>query len=125
MWAALLLWSCEPRLENLPTFTDTRQVQAVVATPAGAGYQNKFNPETGELEQPFSKPENLSVMAVDNLPCELPRNASRDFGRQFIDNVLPHLLNDDPEQIIERATITKNGKLTERYSYLADYVAGA
>ena len=51
MWAALLLWSCEPRLENLPTFTDTRQVQAVVATPAGAGYQNKYSPETGEFQK--------------------------------------------------------------------------
>ena len=63
-------------------------------------------------------------MAVDNLPCELPRNASRDFGRQLIDNVLPHLMHEGgPDDIIERATIARNGQLTPRYQYLADYVA--
>jgi saccharopine dehydrogenase (NAD+, L-lysine-forming) len=82
-----------------------------------------FNPQTGMLEQAYSRPENITVMAIDNLPCELPRNASRDFGRQFIDNVLPHLLNEDPEEVIARATIAKKGQLTGRYSYLSDYVA--
>jgi hypothetical protein len=62
-------------------------------------------------------------MAVDNLPCELPRNASRDFGRQLIDNVFPHLLADKADEVIERATIARNGQLTERYQYLSDYVA--
>jgi alanine dehydrogenase len=82
-----------------------------------------YNPATGELEPPYSRPGNITEMAVDNLPCELPRNASRDFGRQLIDNVFPHLLSDTPDDIIERATITKGGQLTERYQYLADYVA--
>ena len=82
-----------------------------------------YNPATGQLEPAYSRPENLTVMAVDNLPCELPRNASRDFGRQLIDMVLPHLLGDDAAGVIARATIAKNGKLTERYEYLADYVA--
>ena len=63
-------------------------------------------------------------MAVDNLPCELPRNASRDFGRQLIANVLPHLLAENgPDDVIQRATIARGGQLTERYQYLADYVA--
>jgi alanine dehydrogenase len=82
-----------------------------------------YNPTTGELEPPYSRPNNITVMAVDNLPCELPRNASRDFGRQLLDNVLPHLVGDDTEGVIARATIAKDGKLTERYQYLADYVA--
>lgn len=82
-----------------------------------------YNPATGELEPPYSRPGNITEMAVDNLPCELPRNASRDFGRQLIDNVFPHLLSDTPDDIIERATITKGGQLTERYQYLSDYVA--
>ena len=82
-----------------------------------------YNPATGQLEPAYSRPENLTVMAVDNLPCELPRNASRDFGRQLIDMVLPHLLGDDAAGVIARATIAKNGKLTERYEHLADYVA--
>ena len=82
-----------------------------------------YHPATGALEPPYARPENITVMAVDNLPCELPRNASRDFGRQLIDMVLPHLLGDDAEGVIARATIARNGELTEPYQYLADYVA--
>ena len=84
-----------------------------------------YNPATGALEPAYSRPENITEMAVDNLPCELPRNASRDFGRQLIDNVLPHLLGDDAEGVIARATIATGGQLTERYHYLSDYVAEA
>ena len=80
-----------------------------------------YNPITEELEPAFSRKENIAVMAVDNLPCELPRTASRDFGRQLIDEVFPYLLGDDTKGIIERATISKNGKLTPRYEYLKDY----
>ncbi|GAA4368094.1 NAD(P)-dependent oxidoreductase [Hymenobacter saemangeumensis] len=82
-----------------------------------------FNPATEELEAPYSRPENITVMAVDNLPCELPRNASRDFGRQLLDNVFPHLLGEDSASVIERATIAKGGELMPRYQYLSDYVA--
>jgi hypothetical protein len=83
-----------------------------------------FNPYTRELEPPYSRPTNITIMAVDNLPCELPRSASRDFGRQLIDEVLPHLINGDPEGILDRATIVKNGQLTECYQYLQEYAAG-
>ena len=82
-----------------------------------------YHPATGALEPAYSRPENITVMAVDNLPCELPRNASRDFGRQLIDKVLPHLLGDDAGGVIARATIAKGGVLMERYQYLSDYVA--
>lgn len=81
-----------------------------------------YNPATGELEPAYSRPGNITVMAVDNLPCELPRNASRDFGRQLLDNVLPHLIHEGTDAVVERATIARNGQLTERYQYLADYV---
>ena len=84
-----------------------------------------YNRRTGQLEPAYSRPENITVMAVDNLPCELPRNASRDFGRQLLDNVLPHLLGDDADGMIARATVAKGGELTARYQYLADYVADA
>jgi len=80
-----------------------------------------YNPWTEELEAPYSGGRNITVMAVDNLPCELPRNASRDFGRQLIDNVFPHLVGGDPEGILEKATIAKGGELMERYYYLQDY----
>ena len=98
----------------------TTKRSSIIAEPAF-----DYNPATGELEPAYSRPENITVMAVDNLPCELPRNASRDFGRQLIDKVLPHLLGDDAEGIIARATIARGGQLTERYQYLRDYVAEA
>jgi saccharopine dehydrogenase (NAD+, L-lysine-forming) len=82
-----------------------------------------YNCQTGELEPAYSRPSNITVMAVDNLPCELPRNASRDFGRQLLDKVLPHLLGPDSEGVIARATIARGGELMPRYQYLADYVA--
>ena len=62
-------------------------------------------------------------MAIDNLPCELPYDASAYFGSQFITEVLPHLLNGDPQQILEQATITRNGHLTQNFAYLTDFVA--
>jgi alanine dehydrogenase len=83
-----------------------------------------YIPETEELEPAFSSPNNITVQAVDNLPCELPKDASLDFGQKLIENVFPSLFGEDPDGIIERATITKNGKLTPRYGYLQDYVDG-
>ena len=83
-----------------------------------------YNPETGEAERPFVNPKNITVMAVDNLPGELPRNASSDFGKDLMDKVYPSLFGHDDAGIIERATITKDGKLTERYAYLKDYLEG-
>src|SRR5687768_4635666 len=44
-----ILSGCQTNLHNLPAYTDTKQLQAVIETPAGAGYQNKYNPETGEF----------------------------------------------------------------------------
>jgi alanine dehydrogenase len=73
-------------------------------------------------ELAFSSSQNITVMAVDNLPCELPRDSSIDFGRDLLDKVLPHLLDGDKEKIIEGASITLNGRLTPLFSYLQDYV---
>jgi saccharopine dehydrogenase (NAD+, L-lysine-forming) len=82
-----------------------------------------YNPATSELEQAYSSEKNITVMAVDNLPSELPKDASLDFGNNLIGKVLPHLLGDDKEGIIKRATITENGNLTEPFMYLADYLS--
>lgn len=81
-----------------------------------------YNPETEALEPPFSSEKNVTVQAVDNLPNELPRDASLDFGRNLLDKVFPSLFRDDSDGIIERASVTKNGKLTERFSYLQDFI---
>jgi saccharopine dehydrogenase (NAD+, L-lysine-forming) len=60
-------------------------------------------------------------MAVDNLPCELPRDASDDFGKDLMERVIPNIIGDDKDQVIERATICSNGKLTKPFEYLSDY----
>lgn len=77
-----------------------------------------YNPYLEDLEVPYSSEENITVMAIDNLPCELSRNSSDDFGKQLIDKLFPLILSEDQENIIENATIVKNGLLTEKYSYL-------
>ena len=70
----------------------------------------------------FSNKDFVTVMAVDNLPCELPRSASEEFGRDLIDKILKPLLIEDSETIIKRATLTDNARLTFEFSYLEDYV---
>ena len=81
-----------------------------------------YNPFTGEEQTAFSSEKHVHVMAIDNLPCELPRDASLDFGEMFIEQVLPSLLGEADPAIIERATIAKEGALTPHYHYLQDYV---
>jgi len=83
-----------------------------------------YNPSEDVVEKPLTDEANLTVMAVDNLPCELPRDASKSFGEQMIKNVLPHLLGDDSEKVIAKATIAESGQLTEYYKYLEGYVKG-
>jgi len=83
-----------------------------------------YNPRTGKEEPAFSGESNVTVMSIDNLPGELPRDASECFGRVLIENVFRHFLSNDPEGVIERATILKGGVLTPRYAYLKDYLQG-
>jgi saccharopine dehydrogenase (NAD+, L-lysine-forming) len=83
-----------------------------------------YNPSDDEVEAPLKDEGNITVMAVDNLPCELPRDASTDFGNEMVNNVLPHLLSDDEQEVIKRAVIAENGRLTERFQYLQNYVDG-
>jgi alanine dehydrogenase len=75
-------------------------------------------------EVPYSHPGAIVVMSVDNLPCELPKDASEGFGEMFMDNVIPAFFNNDKDGILARAKMTENGKLTERFAYLQDYVDG-
>ena len=77
-----------------------------------------------ESEVAFNSPNAITVMAVDNLPCELPKDASEGFGEMFLENVIPAFFNDDKRGILKRAKITENKKLTERFLYLQDYVDG-
>jgi alanine dehydrogenase len=81
-----------------------------------------YNPIIEKEELAFTNNNNITIMAVDNLPNELPRDASKDFGKNLIENVLPSLINGDKEEILARATIASKGKLTERYQYLQDWI---
>lgn len=83
-----------------------------------------YNPSNDRVEPAYTDEGNISVMAVDNLPCELPRNASEDFGKEFLKSILPNLIGEDQDEIIKRATITQNGELTSPYHYLQDFVDG-
>ncbi|MCB0373627.1 MAG: alanine dehydrogenase [Muricauda sp.] len=77
-----------------------------------------------EAETDYRNPEAIAVMAVDNLPCELPRDASNGFGEAFSKYVIPAFFNNDKDGILERSRMTQNGKLTPRFAYLQDYVDG-
>jgi hypothetical protein len=81
-----------------------------------------YNPETEKEELAFTSPKNITMMSVDNLPCELPADASVDFGRTFIDKVMPLLLKEDSHGAVEAATICENGKLKPRFSYLESWL---
>jgi len=75
--------------------------------------------------EPFMHDEAIvDIMAVDNLPNELPRDASAHFGTHFEKYVLRELLNKQGSDIIARATICNEGKLTPRYEYLSEYAYG-
>ena len=63
-------------------------------------------------------------MAVDNLPCELPKDASDGFGDLFLTHVIPAFFNGDKDGILARAAITYEQQLTPRYEYLQGYVNG-
>jgi len=77
-----------------------------------------------ETETDFKNENAIAVMAVDNLPCELPRDASVGFGEAFSKYVIPSFFNEDKDGLLERALMTQNGRLTPRYAYLQDYVDG-
>jgi len=82
-----------------------------------------YDPATGE-ERPAGTPGTITVMAVDNLPCELPRDASESFGWALLERVLPSLAVADTDGMIERATLVREGNLAERYAHLREYAYG-
>ncbi len=82
-----------------------------------------YHPAT-ESEVDFMREDAIGVMAVDNLPCELPKDASEDFGDELISKIFPALFGEDPDRIIARASETNlKGELTEEFSYLESYIS--
>lgn len=98
------------------------------SVPINLGDQNIENPiygidkKTLEKTAPY-QPQSIDMMAVGNLPNELPRDASRYFGEQLIKHVLEDMMKGG-SPIIERATIAKNGTLTPTFNYLQQYADG-
>lgn len=98
------------------------------SVPINAGDQSIEDPVYGidkstlEKTAPYLK-NSIDIMAVGNLPNELPRDASRYFGEQLIKHVLEDLVGNG-SAIIDRATMTSDGKLTKHFEYLEEYVEG-
>jgi saccharopine dehydrogenase (NAD+, L-lysine forming) len=98
------------------------------SVPINLGDQSIEDPIYGVDRRTLEKtapylPNSIDIMAVGNLPNELPRDASRYFGEQLIKYVLPDLLKGG-SPVIDHAIIVKNGTLTPDYSYLQDYARG-
>ncbi|MER3464267.1 MAG: alanine dehydrogenase [Chitinophagaceae bacterium] len=112
------------RIQVVADVTDDAQG----SVPINLGDQSIEYPIYGVDKQTFQKTApglstSVDVMAVGNLPNELPRDASQYFGEQLIRLILPDLLTNSSD-IIERATIVKKGKLTHHFDYLHDYAYG-
>jgi saccharopine dehydrogenase (NAD+, L-lysine-forming) len=82
-----------------------------------------YDPFTGKEKIPFRK-NGITVMAVDNLPGELPRDASADFGQALMEYVVPELAGRAGTGMLDRATIAAGGSLTPNFSYLQEYLEG-
>lgn len=83
-----------------------------------------YDPMT-QTEVDFMQEGSIAVMAIDNLPCELPKDASEYFGNELLKYVLPCLFGEDPDEVITRGSqTTKTGELTDGFSYLSNYIAG-
>jgi alanine dehydrogenase len=98
------------------------------SVPINKGDQTIEDPVYGVDRNSYEKtapylPNSIDVMAVGNLPNELPRDASKYFGEQLIKYILPDLLTGS-SSIISRATIVEKGVLRKDYDYLEDYALG-
>jgi len=78
-----------------------------------------------EQEVSFKQDNSIAVMAVSNLPCELPKDASEDFGNDMLEKIIPCLINGDREEVISNATICSLGRLNQRFEYLRGYISGS
>ena len=84
-------------------------------------YTNQHNSIFIPVHAMETKNKDLAIMAVDNLPSELPRDSSREFGDGIVSEVIPYIFNEDDGRILN-ATITQNGSFLEKYNYLNNYI---
>ncbi len=67
--------------------------------------------------------DGIDIIAVSNMPCELPIDASIEFSNALISKVLPEFLTEN-SILLQKATIASNGTLQQDYAYLTDYLKG-
>lgn len=88
-----------------------------------------YDPQTDSINDGV-KGEGMAIMAVDNLPCELPKDSSRAFS-EILWHFIPEIVHADyaanfaqlhlpPE--IKNAVILHQGKLTPSYQYINKYL---
>lgn len=82
-----------------------------------------YDPETESAVEPYQA-HTIDMMTIDNLPNELPKDASKSFGEQFTEHVIEELLGLKNTGMLERAMIAHEGKLGPHFQYLTDYVNG-
>jgi len=80
-----------------------------------------YDPLSEQEADPF-QPHVVDIMAIDNLPNELPRDASASFGEQFISSILPELIKGERSDVLARASISEKGELTQHFDYLRSFV---
>ena len=117
------LASPEFRINTIADITDDKGG----SVPCNLGDQTIENPIYGVDRISRAKtapylPGSIDIMAVGNLPNELPRDASRYFGEQLIKYILQDLVNGG-SPVIRKATLVKAGKLTDDYAYMKEYAA--
>lgn len=109
------------RIKTIADITDDKNG----SVPCNLGDQTIENPIYGIDKNSFEKtqrylPNSIDIMAVGNLPNELPRDASRFFGEQMIKNILPDLIIGQ-SKTLAKATILKEGKITKPFEYMKGF----
>ncbi len=126
-----------PRLFELKDLKDKKFIIKTIAdisddrngsVPCNIGDSTIEHPVYGVDKKTFRITEpyltgSVDVMAVGNLPNELPRDASRYFGEQIIKYIITDIIGGG-SKILDKATIVKMGKLTKPYGYMKDYARG-
>ncbi len=82
-----------------------------------------YDPATEKETEAFQA-DSIDMMTIDNLPNELPRDASASFGEQFTNHIIEELIKDEKSDVIDRATVAAKGKLGAHFEYLQDYLEG-
>ena len=110
------------RIQTISDITDDK----FGSVPCNLGDQTIEDPVYGVVKETMEKSEpyiegSVDMMAVGNLPNELPRDASKYFGEQLMKHIMPAVIKGDSSDIVMGATMVDNGEIAAAYAYLNDY----